>query len=195
MNSQTLQSFDNQGKILWCHRVVLRTSEPHRCEPVRFSAGVWWRALTRRFLPAPINYWSVPGTPRGGSLERLIGVIMEPGALPFSRRAAMTKELSVQRELNYAPCHTVTVNLMGTESKINKLSKAADALLSTLLRWYYMVLLNTTRHKRSSWRLRSRLHIRINPCKIPLDLPPLICCLGCAQEWHKSAHSWSSLER
>lgn len=24
------------------------------------------------------------------------------------------------------------------------------------------------------------LHIRINPCKIPLDLPPLICCLGCA---------------
>lgn len=46
----------------------------------------------------------------------------------------MTKELSVQRELNYAVCHTVTVNLMRTESRINNLSKAADALLSTLPR-------------------------------------------------------------
>lgn len=44
----------------------------------------------------------------------------------------MTKELSVQRELNYALCHTVTVNLI--ELRINHLSKAADALLSTLAR-------------------------------------------------------------
>lgn len=64
----------------------------------------------------------------------LIGVITWQSALPFSCRAAMTKELSVQKELNYASCHTVTVNLMGTESKINNLSEAADALLSTLPR-------------------------------------------------------------
>lgn len=54
----------------------------------------------------------------------------------------MTKDLSVQKELNYAFCHTVTVNLMCTESRINNLSKAADTLLSTLLRLNYPELLN-----------------------------------------------------
>lgn len=54
----------------------------------------------------------------------------------------MTKELSVQRELNYAFCHAVTVNLMHTELRINNLSKAADALLSTLARQNYMEVFN-----------------------------------------------------
>lgn len=44
----------------------------------------------------------------------------------------MTKELPAQRELNDAFCQTVTMNLMCTELRINNLSKAADALMSTL---------------------------------------------------------------
>lgn len=46
----------------------------------------------------------------------------------------MTKEITVQRELNDAFRHTVTMNLKPTELRINNLSKAADALMSTLPR-------------------------------------------------------------
>lgn len=86
----------------------------------------------------------------------------------------MTKELSVQRELNYASCHTVTVNLMPTDLRINNLSEAADALLSSLPRLKYEVI-EYKRHKRPYRRLQTCLsnnitkshqilYISNNPC-------------------------------
>lgn len=108
--------------------------------------------------------------------------------MPFCGRRVMTKELSVQRELNYAFCHTVTVNLMCTESKINILSKAADALLSTLPRWNYMVLLNTG-GTGDHPKIAIVPYIRINPCKF-LWIYPFNLLPGCAEESRNSARLW-----
>lgn len=63
--------------------------------------------------------------------------------MPCQGCIVMTKELSEQREVNYAFCHTVTMNLMRTESRNNNLSKAAYALLSTLPVRDHMEILNT----------------------------------------------------
>lgn len=75
----------------------------------------------------------------------------------------MSKELSVQRELNYASCHTVTVNLMPTDWRINNLSEAADALLSSLPKWNNEVIEHRG-HKRPYRRLQTCLSNHTKYC-------------------------------
>lgn len=70
--------------------------------------------------------------------------------MPFWGHIVMTKGHSVQRELNYAFSHTVNMNLMHTESRINNLQKATNALLSAAPRWNYMKLLKTRDRTHSS---------------------------------------------
>lgn len=90
----------------------------------------------------------------------------------------MTKELAVQRELNYAFCHTVTVNLMHTESRINNLSKAADALLSTLLRSNYLELLDTQELQQIPPRRLQTCHSKKYILKIAPNISRIIAVIG-----------------
>lgn len=68
----------------------------------------------------------------------MIGVITEPAALPFPGPILMTKELKCKKKkkerIELCPCHTVTIHLLQSEPRINKLSKAAEVLLSAVPR-------------------------------------------------------------
>ena len=55
---------------------------PAVCCTVYFSVDLWWRALTCRFLPAPINYWAV-AVPLRWIISALDRYNNEPGALPL----------------------------------------------------------------------------------------------------------------
>lgn len=115
---------------------------PATCCTLCFSVDVWWRALTCRFLPAPINYLAVPVPPRG-IISEPDRTNNEPWVHCLSEaphwRAPCTKKRIELCLLSYG-YHELNAFWEGNQWFVKKLLKHNCQLRK---KWYYMDLLNT----------------------------------------------------